>query len=160
MKILGIDPGSARIGYGVVNEARQKFEYVDAGLLKIYSKDKNERLSDMGDSFLALLKKEKPDLVSMEKLFFCKNLKTAIEVSQARGVLTFIIIKSKIPLLEFTPSEVKSTITGYGNADKKAVARTVEKILKINKINGCDDVTDALAIAITAGYRKKRELVK
>jgi crossover junction endodeoxyribonuclease RuvC len=153
MKILGIDPGSARIGYGVIKESRQKFEYIDAGLLKITSKEKNERLVDLGDSFSALLKKEKPDLVSMEKLFFCKNLKTAIEVSQARGVLTFLIIKSKIPLLEFTPSEVKSTITGYGNADKKAVARTVEKILNIDKISGCDDVTDALAIAITAGYR-------
>lgn len=153
MKILGIDPGSARIGYGVVKKIGRKLEYIDAGLLKITSKEKNERLVDLGDSFSVLLKKEKPDLVSMEKLFFCKNLKTAIEVSQARGVLTFLIIKSKIPLLEFTPSEVKSTITDYGNADKKAVARTVEKILNMDKIGGCDDITDALAIAITAGYR-------
>jgi crossover junction endodeoxyribonuclease RuvC len=158
MKILGIDPGSARIGYGVVNESKSKFQYIDAGLLKIFSKDKNERLADLGASFSSLLKKEKPDLISMEKLFFCKNLKTAIEVSQSRGVLTFLAIKSKIPLLEFTPSEVKSIITGYGNADKKAVARMVEKILNMDKIGGHDDVTDALAIAITAGFRKKEAL--
>ncbi len=154
MKILGIDPGSARIGYGLIKKNKSNFDFIDAGLLEIISKDKNLRLLDLEKSFSSLLKKEKPDLVSMEKLYFYKNMKTAIEVSQSRGVLTFLVIKNKIPLLEYTPSEVKLMITGYGMADKKSVAKTVEKILRINKISDYDDVTDALAIAITAGYHK------
>jgi len=152
MKILGIDPGSTRIGYGLIKKNKKDFGFISAGLLDIFSKDKNLRLLDLEKSFSSLLKKEKPDLVSMEKLYFYKNVKTAMEVSQSRGVLTFLVIKNKIPLLEYTPSEVKSMVTGYGMADKKSIARAVEKILKINKISGYDDVTDALAIAITAGY--------
>ncbi len=88
----------------------------------------------------------------LEKIYFMKNLKTALEVAQSRGVLTFIIVKHKIPLLEYTPLEIKSVITGYGLADKKAVAKMVMKILKINFIGGGDDAADALAAAITGGY--------
>ena len=79
-----------------------------------------------------------------------KNLKTAVEVSETRGVLTLIVGQHKIPLLEFSPSEIKIAVTGYGMADKKAVAKMVENILKIDKIKGPDDISDALAVAITA----------
>ncbi len=154
MKILGVDPGSTRVGCGLIKKEKGGLKLISAGLLKISSNNKNQRLLDLGKSFSQLLKKEKPDLAAMEKLYFFKNAKTAMEVAQSRGVLTFLIIKHKIPLLEYTPSEVKSGITGYGQADKKAVARMVAKILNIDKINECDDVTDALAIAIIAAYRK------
>ena len=149
MKILGIDPGSARIGYGLIEKSGNELKFIKAGILKITSKDKYERLVDLEKSFLALLKKEKPDWAIMEKLYFVKNQKTGLEVAQSRGILTLLITKSKIPLLEFTPLEIKQGVTGYGMADKKSVAKMVAKILKMDKINKYDDATDALAAAIT-----------
>jgi crossover junction endodeoxyribonuclease RuvC len=155
MKILGIDPGSTRVGYGVIKKEKDILRFIDAGLLKISSKDKNQRLVELEKSFSRLLKKEKPDLAVLEKIYFMKNLKTALEVAQSRGILTLLITKYKIPLLEYSPLEIKQWITGHGMADKKAVASMVEKILKINKINQHDDVTDALAIAIVAAQHQK-----
>ncbi len=149
MKILGIDPGSTRIGYGLIEKSGGELKFLKAGILKIISKDKCERLVDLEKSFSALLKKERPDWAVMEKLYFTKNQKTGLEVAQSRGVLTLLITKSKIPLMEFTPLEIKQGVTGYGMADKKSVARMVAKILKIDKINEYDDATDALAGAIT-----------
>jgi len=148
MIILGIDPGSARVGYGLIKREKNNLEFVSAGLLKISSPDKNERLVELEKSFEKLLTKARPDLAVIEKLFFMKNMKTALEVAQSRGVLTLIIAKRKIPLLEYTPMEIKQGVTGYGLADKKSVAKMVAKILKINKIIGYDDISDALAAAI------------
>lgn len=148
MKILGIDPGSVRTGYGIIFKEKNGLKFAKAGLLKIVSKDKNERLLELEKSFSLLLEKEKPELAVMEKIYFSKNAKTAIEVAHARGVLTLIVAKHKIPLLELAPSEIKQGVTGYGMADKKAVAKMVEKILKTDTISGYDDVSDALAAAI------------
>lgn len=154
MLILGLDPGSVRVGYGLIKKQRGELQFIKAGLLKISSKDKNQRLLELEKSFSKLLKKQSPDLVILEKLFFMKNLKTAMEVAQSRGVLTLIIAKHKIPLLEFSPTEIKIAATGYGHADKKAVAKMVERILGIDKIKAVDDVSDALAAAITgANYQ-------
>ncbi len=152
MKILGIDPGSTRVGYGLIKKEKDELTLVRAGLLKISAKSKNLRLVDLERSFSQLLKKEKPDLVVLEKLYFMRNLKTALEVAQSRGVLTLLITKYKIPLLEYTPLEIKQNIPGYGLADKEAVAKMVAKILKIKKIIKYDDVSDALAAAITGSY--------
>jgi crossover junction endodeoxyribonuclease RuvC len=155
MKILGIDPGSTRVGYGIIENKGGRLKFIRAGLLKILSKDKAKRLLELEKSFSQLLKKERPDLAVMEKLYFAKNLKTALEVAQSRGVLTLIIVKYKIPLLEYTPLEIKQGVTGYGLADKKSVAKMVSKILKIKKISGYDDVSDALAAAILGSDRTK-----
>ncbi len=160
MKILGIDPGSVRIGYGLIKKEKGELKFIKAGLLKISTKNKNQRLLHLEKSFCKLLKKEKPDLIALEKLYFSKNLKTALEVAQSRGVLTFLIIKHKIPLLEYTPSEIKSGVTGYGLADKKSVANMTAKILKIDKIDSCDDISDALAIAITASQRYQFDMLQ
>lgn len=155
MVILGIDPGSTRIGYGLIKKDKEGVELLRSGLLKISAADKNERLLDLEKSFSRLLKETKPDLAVLEKLYFVKNLKTGLEVAQSRGVLTLLIIKHKIPLLEYTPSEIKSGITGYGRADKKTILKIVAKILKIKKIRGGDDAADALAAAIIAASRPK-----
>jgi len=155
MIILGIDPGSARVGYGIIKKEKNNLELIKAGLLKITSNDKNERLVQLEKSFSELLKKERPDLAVLEKLYFARNLKTALEVAQSRGVLTLIIAKYKIPLLEYTPLEIKQAVTGYGMADKKSVAKMVAKILKINKISKYDDVSDALAAAVLGSYTSK-----
>ncbi len=154
MKILGLDPGSVRVGYGLIKKEGGELKLIKAGLLKILSKDGGQRLLELEKSFSGLLFEQKPDLIVLEKIFFMKNLKTAVEVAQSRGVLTLIVAKHKIPLLEFSPTEIKTAATGYGRADKKAVAKMVEKILGIDKIKAVDDVSDALAAAITgANYR-------
>src|SRR3989344_5233237 len=150
MLILGLDPGSVAVGYGLIKKEKGKLELIKSGLLKISSKNKSKRLLEIEKSLLQIIKNNKIDIIAMEKLFFMKNMKTALEVAQSRGVLTLIAAKHKISLLEFSPSEVKSSITGYGLADKKAVAKMVAKFLKINIINKPDDETDAIAIALTA----------
>lgn len=154
MIILGIDPGSRRAGYGLIEKEKNGLKFLKAGLLKVSAKDKNQRLVDLEKSFSDLLKKEKPDLAVLETIYFMKNLKTAVEVAQARGVLTLIIVKHKIPLLECSPLKIKQGVTGYGRADKKAVAKMVSKILKINNPGWLDDVTDALAAAIIGAHQK------
>ncbi len=154
MKILGIDPGSVRVGYGLIKKEGNDLKFLKAGILKIKSADKNQRLVELEKSFLEIIKKEKPDLAVLERLYFFKNHKTAIEVSQSRGVLTLLIVKNKISLLELTPLEIKKGITNHGFSDKKTVAGIVVKILKINGEKLIDDASDALAAAIVGSSIK------
>ncbi len=148
MIILGIDPGSTRIGYGLIEKKRGELKLLKSGLLKIRAESKNERLLDLEKSFSKLLRESRPDLAVLEKLYFVKNVKTGLEVAQSRGILTMLIIKRKIPLLEYTPLEIKQAVTGYGRSDKKAIIETVARILKVRKIRGGDDAADAIAAAI------------
>jgi len=150
MKILGIDPGSTRIGYGLIDKKGSDLKFLKAGLLKISAKNKNQRLLDLEKSFSRLLEKEKPELIALEKLYFVKNQKTALEVGQSRGVLILLISKNKIPLIEISPSEAKMMVSGDGRASKKAVAKMVGYCLKIDTTGQIDDTTDALALAIAA----------
>lgn len=150
MKILGIDPGTARAGYGLIEKKGGALKIITCGILKTSSREKSARLLELGQSYALILKKHKPDVVAIEKLFFVKNVKTGLDVSQARGVITYLAAEKNIPVLEFSPSEIKLSVAGYGAADKKAVAKMVERILKIEKIDGPDDITDALAAALAA----------
>lgn len=151
MRILGIDPGTNRIGYGFIESQGQKLKLICSGIIKISEKE-NQKFLILGEKFDELIKRLKPDLAAIEKLYFSKNQKTAIEVAQARGILLFLLIKSKIPVIECAPSEIKGQITGYGLSDKIAVAKMVNKILKIN-LNVIDDITDAIAVAISASRK-------
>ena len=150
MIILGIDPGSTRVGYGLIKAERNNLKFIRAGLLKISAKTKNQRLLDLEKSFSRLLKKEKPHLVALEKLYFVKNQKTALEVGQSRGVLVLTILKNNLPLIEIAPSEAKSMVAGNGRASKEAVAKMVGYFLKIDTAKQIDDITDALSLAIAA----------
>lgn len=157
MIVLGVDPGSVRVGYGLIEKRATGLKFIEAGLLKISSRDKNRRLVELEISFSKLLKKRRPDLIVLEKIYFVKNLKTAVEVAQSRGVLTLLTAKHKIPLLEYSPLEIKAGVVGHGSADKKMVASAVAKILKIKNLKADDDATDALAAAIIgAGSRQKQ----
>ncbi|MEK7146900.1 MAG: crossover junction endodeoxyribonuclease RuvC [Patescibacteria group bacterium] len=149
MLILGIDPGSVRVGFGLIKKDRG-LKLLKCGLLKIQSKEKSGRFLELENSFRQLIKKEKPNLVALEKLYFMKNQKTGLEVAEARGILILNIIKAKIPFVEYSPSQIKNSVAGYGLADKTAVARMCAKILGVDKIKGFDDVSDAVAVAITA----------
>lgn len=150
VKILGIDPGSSKCGYGLIEKNGSKLTFIKAGLLENKESNINQKLLYLGRDFQNLLEKEQPDIIAVEKIYFSKNIKTAIEVAQARGVLIFQSLKKALPLLEFTPLQIKQTVTNYGKADKKAVAKMVKIILNQPHLKIIDDATDALAVAITA----------
>lgn len=156
MIALGIDPGSRRIGYGIIRSGTS-LEFVDAGILKIKSADDAGALGETKLELDALIRKYKPEAVAVEKLYFAKNQKTAIAVAQARGVILLAVREHGIPIREYTPNEVKLGITGYGFADKKAVLKMVRLILGKHDLKVIDDASDALALAILASGKKTGE---
>ena len=152
MRILGIDPGTSRIGYGLINDRPLKL--IDYGVIEIKDKT-NTKFLTLSEKLEELINKSRPDAAAVEKIYFAKNQKTAIEVAQARGIILLSLLKNKIPVYEYTPQEIKLSVTNYGLADKKAVAKLVKLLLGINELKGYDDASDALAIAITAANYKK-----
>jgi crossover junction endodeoxyribonuclease RuvC len=151
MITLGIDPGTRRVGYGVVQSERAGgLAFIEAGILEITSKEDADALCDVKRGIDALIKKHKPDVVAVERLFFAKNQKTAIAVAQARGVILLSIRENKTKICEYTPNEVKTGVAGYGFADKKAVLKMVQLILGKHDLKVIDDASDALALAIVA----------
>lgn len=155
MTILGIDPGTATTGYGIIKQDKGKsgFGILDFGVIATSPKLSDaERLKILGEDIKSLIKKHKPNVVGIEKLFFTTNQKTVMTVSQARGVILYLAQKEKLPIFEFTPLQVKSFICGYGKADKKQVQFVVQKIFGLKKPPRPDDAADALAIALCAGH--------
>lgn len=148
MIILGIDPGTARIGYGVIKKEGKKLLYINSGLLTIPKTEHATKLIIIEEELTKLIQKTSPARVGIEKLFFAKNRKTALEVAEARGIIIATISKQKLPIIELTPPEVKLAVTGNGTASKEAVAKMVSLILKLDISKKIDDVTDALGIAI------------
>ncbi|NMP36769.1 MAG: crossover junction endodeoxyribonuclease RuvC [Clostridiales bacterium] len=149
MIILGIDPGYAIVGYGVVEYVSNHFRVLDYGAVTTQAGEPfNERLETIYDGVSLLIERFKPDAVSMEKLFFNNNAKTAIDVSQARGVLVLAAQKSKTELFEYTPLQVKQSVVGYGRAEKKQVQEMTRLLLNLEAIPKPDDAADALAMAI------------
>ena len=148
MIILGIDPGSTRIGYGVI-ESSPKLRYLDCGIIELKRSSNTNLIKELSIKLDEILDNYQPDIVGVEKIYFSKNVKTGIEVAQARGAILLTIAQKNIEVKEYSPSEIKSTVTNYGLSDKKAVAKMVMKFLNIEKLDCLDDVSDALAIAIT-----------
>ncbi len=156
MTILGIDPGTKRMGYGFIEvDDKKNIQAIDFDCFETECKKEGEILEDIFNKTLSLLKKHQPDVLSLEKIFFFKNQKTAFQISQARGVIILACQMQKTKVFEPTPLEIKTCLTGYGRADKKAVATMVKKILKLEKMPRLDDTTDALACAVTAFYLQK-----
>ncbi|MBI4992403.1 MAG: crossover junction endodeoxyribonuclease RuvC [Candidatus Harrisonbacteria bacterium] len=154
MIILGIDPGSTRIGYGII-ENNKNLELIDYGVIEVKRKESALLLKEIAAKLSDLIQKYKPELAGIEKLYFSKNVKTGIEVAQARGAIILEISRHQIPIKEFSPSEIKIAVTNYGLADKKSVAKMVSRILNVEKLGGFDDASDALAIAITTAMHKE-----
>ena len=149
MVILGIDPGTARIGYGLIRKDRS-LSFMDAGLLHITANKQNDRLLQIHNELKIIIKKFSPELAAIETIFFSKNKKTAIDVAHARGVIVLTLTKMNVPIVEYTPPQVKQAVAGSGAADKKGVIKALEKILRIDFHGEPDDVSDAIAIALTA----------
>ena len=149
MIILGIDPGYAIIGWGVIRYERGRFLPVDFGAITTPAGlPFNRRLELIYDELTALLARHKPDTVAVEKLYFQNNQKTAIDVAQARGVTMLAIQKSGTPVFEYTPLQVKSAVTGFGQAQKPQVMEMTKRLLRLKAVPKPDDTADALAIAI------------
>ena len=150
MRIMGIDPGMALIGYGVIDIENGQAHLSTSGSIRT-EKDKSvpARLAEIMDDIKELMNIYKPDSVSIEDLFFFKNQKTIIPVAQSRGVILAVIEKLKIPIYEYTPMQVKQVLTGYGRATKKEVESMVKITLKNQNLPKLDDTVDAIAIAIT-----------
>lgn len=154
MIILGIDPGTARVGYGVVKKEKGGIVFLEAGILKV--KKANEHpFVQIKKEFRSLLKKWSPALVAVERLYFSKNQKTAMAVAEARGIIMLSALEAGIKIKECSPNEVKAGLTGYGHADKAAVAKIVNMILGTPRLKVIDDASDALAIAIFAAQGLK-----
>ena len=149
MIILGIDPGYAIVGYGVIEYKNNHFNVVDYGaILTDAGTPFNIRLEKIYDGLTAIIERHKPEAMAIEKLFFNTNQKTAIDVAQARGALVLAAQKNKVPIFEYTPLQVKQSVVGYGRAEKKQVQEMTRRILALEKVPKPDDTADALAMAI------------
>lgn len=156
MIILGIDPGTATVGFGLIRVVNNNYEYITCGVISTPPVlNDEERLLIISEDLCSLLEKYKPDLVGMEDLFFCKNLKTAITVAQARGVMLLECQKASVPIVSVTPLQVKQAVTSYGKADKNQVGEMVVNVLGLSEMPKPDDAADALAVAIAGWMHKK-----
>jgi crossover junction endodeoxyribonuclease RuvC len=150
MRIIGIDPGTGILGFGVVDVAHGKFEMVTAGVISTPAHTPlDERLEEIYDGLTEIIAETSPDVMSIEKLFFARNVTTAMSVSHARGVAMLAGRKGKLPIAEYTPLQIKQTLTGYGKADKKQMQEMVRLQLNLKQIPKPDDAADALAAAMT-----------
>lgn len=149
MRILGIDPGTATTGYGLVSFHNGKATAEDFGCILTSKNDTaSQRLDSLYNSMMQLLDMTKPDVVAIEKLFFNTNVTTAISVGQARGVILLAIEQHGLPISEYTPLQVKSAVCGYGMAKKPQVQQMIQVLLKLKSAPKPDDAADALAIAL------------
>lgn len=153
MRILGVDPGYAIVGFGIVDYAGANFVPIDYGAILTQAHTPfTQRLCDIDTDIQEVFRRYEPDCMAIEKLYFTSNQKTAIDVAQARGILILAAAKKKIPVYEYTPLQVKMAVVGYGKAEKKQVMEMTRNILKLNQIPKPDDAADALAIAICHGH--------
>lgn len=156
MRILGIDPGIGRTGWGIVRVENGELRVESYGCIETFKEQAiGERLTILHNELSLLMEKHAPDAFAIEDLFFNTNAKTALVVGQARGVVLLTAAQKQLPIAVYTPLQVKIGVTGYGRADKKQVAQMVKSILKLSSMPKLDDTTDALAIALTHAFSYK-----
>ena len=166
MKILGIDPGYAIMGYGVIEMIGNRFRVCQYGSITTDAGTPiEERLSHLYDSLRDIIDEEKPDAASIEELFFNNNAKTAIMVGEARGIAVLACAKGGLEIAEYTPMQIKQALVGYGKADKKQVQSMVKTLLHLKEVPKPDDTADALAAAVCHAHsagtsRRLKELYR
>lgn len=150
MRILGIDPGTGILGFGVIEiDAKNKVQLIDGGVIRTPVKHPDaERLLIIYDELRQIIEELKPSVMAVEKLFFAQNVTTAMTVAQARGVVLLLGMMNKLEVYEYTPLQIKQALTGYGRADKKQMQEMVRVVLGLKKVPEPDDCADALAAAI------------
>jgi len=156
MRILGIDPGTGILGFGVIEANKGKAELVDAGVIRTPVKEDDAvRLLTIYEELTDIIAHNKPQVMSVEKLFFARNVTTAMTVAQARGVVLLCGKQAGLELFEYTPMQIKQSVTGYGKADKKQMQEMVRILLKLKEVPKPDDAADALAAALTQASAMK-----
>lgn len=150
MLVLAIDPGFDRCGLAVIKKGANETLLFSTCITTKVGDDYSKRLFTVGQEIEKQIKKWEPDLVALEKLFFATNQKTAIKVSEVRGMLIYLATKHGIELVEYTPPQIKQTVTGSGNANKKQVTEMVKRLIKLETVPKYDDEFDAIAIGLTA----------
>lgn len=159
MKVLGIDPGLALTGWGIISKEGIKIELLDCGCIRTSKTEEiTRRLKIIYDELAKIVERTKPEEAALESLFFNTNAKTAFLVGQARGVVALACAQKGLPVFEYTPLQVKIAVTGYGRAEKGQVQRMVKNILKLERIPKPDDTADAVAIALTHCFSKGKNL--
>lgn len=152
-RILGIDPGIERLGWGLIEKQPRILERISSGVKRtVKTKKESARLWEIHQFLDDLIKKEKPDIISTEKLFFSKNVKTALVIGEVRGIILALAEKHGALINEFAPTEVKMAICGYGFATKNNIAEMLKLSIKLPKNKLLDDETDALALAVAASF--------
>jgi crossover junction endodeoxyribonuclease RuvC len=159
MRLLGLDPGTATVGYGIIDDVDGQVVVVSFGVIVTRPKDGDtaQRLQILFEKLNDLIVEFRPDAAAIEKLFFGKNITTAINVGQARGVLLLALANAGVPVSEYSPPEIKEAVSGYGNASKQQVQFMVKNILGLDEIPKPDDAADGLAVAFTLYQRQKYE---
>lgn len=156
MRILGIDPGTGILGFGVIDVDKGQLQMVDAGVIRTPAKEDDAvRLVTIFEEISDIIAQSKPTVMSVEKLYFAQNVTTAMTVSQARGVVLLAGKQAGMEIHEYTPLQIKQALTGYGRAEKKQIQEMVRVILKLKVIPKPDDCADALAAAITHSMTKQ-----
>lgn len=150
MRIIGIDPGTGILGFGVIDIDGNKYQLVDGGVIRTPVKeDDSVRLLTIYEELTDIIEHTKPAIMSVEKLFFARNVTTAMTVAQARGVVLLCAMQAGLQIHEYTPMQIKQAITGYGKADKKQMQEMVRVILGLDAVPKPDDAADAIAAALT-----------
>ncbi len=156
MRIIGIDPGTGILGFGVIEIVRGKAKMIDAGVIRTPVKEDDAvRLQTIFDELSEIIAQTKPDQMSVEKLFFSQNVTTAMTVAQARGVVLLCGRRAGLEIFEYTPQQIKQALTGYGRAEKKQIQEMVRVVLDLQEIPKPDDCADALAAAITHSMTRR-----
>lgn len=157
MRIIGIDPGTGILGFGIIEANKGKFQLVDAGVIRTPVKEDDAvRLSTIFDELSDIIADTKPQEMAVEKLFFAQNVTTAMTVSQARGVVLLCGMQAGLKIGEYTPLQIKQALTGYGRAEKQQMQEMVRVILGLKAIPQPDDCADALAVALTHAQSIRR----
>ena len=148
--VMGIDPGYARLGWGIVRQVGNRCEMVDVGCIETpKSEELPQRLAIIDGELLKIIEKHKPDDIAIEELFFTKNVTTGLQVAHARGIIMLRAVHHSGRIFQYKPNQIKQATTGVGNADKKQVQEMVKRILGLSEVVKPDDAADALAVAIT-----------
>lgn len=162
MKIIGIDPGVAITGFAVLEESGSNYQYISSGCIRTAKNlPTGERLRAIYEAVNEVVKDHQPNVLAIEKLFFSKNVRTAFQVGEARGVIILAATNANLEIFEYTPLQVKQAVAGYGKAEKGQVQKMVQMLLKLSQLPRVDDEADAMAVALChLQYRRFQEAVK
>jgi crossover junction endodeoxyribonuclease RuvC len=161
MRIIGIDPGTASVGFGIIDEEDGRLNVVEYGVIRTQPKDgdASKRLQIIYHELNEILNTYRPDAAAVEELFFGRNISTAIQVGQARGVILLALANSQITVAEYSPPKIKEAVSGYGNASKEQVQYMVQNLLDLEEKPKPDDAADGLAVALTHYQHWRSELL-